>query len=51
MEDFKHLCNFQKGCRLHLKKLLVKANNFIERHCNKDRHLDAASFICVINYN
>jgi len=45
MEDFKHLCNSRKGYRLHLKKLLAKANDFIERHYNKDRDLDAASFI------
>ena len=37
-EDFKHLCNSQKGYHHHLKKLLVKANELIERHHNTDMH-------------
>jgi len=43
MEDLKHLCNSQKGYRLHLKKLLSKADNLIEHHRNNDPDLDVVS--------
>ena len=43
MEDLKHLCNSRKGYRIHLKKLLAKANDLIERHCHKDPDLDVVS--------
>ena len=40
MEDFKHLCNSRKGYRLHMKKLIAKANDIVERHRNNDKELD-----------
>ena len=35
-EDFKNLCSSQKDFHHHLKKLLAKTNELIERHPNKD---------------
>jgi len=46
-EDFTHLCNPQKGYHHHLKKLLAKANELIERHPNKDIDLDATRFTII----
>ena len=43
MEDLKHLCNSRKGYRVHLKKLLAKANDLIERHRHKDPDLEVVS--------
>ena len=44
MDDLKHLCNSRKGYRLHLKKLLAKANDYIERHNDHDKELDYTTF-------
>ena len=36
MEDLKHLSNSRKGYWLHMKKLVAKANDFIENYRNND---------------
>ena len=48
MEEFKKLANSRKGYRIHLKKLLSKASDLIERHRNKlsESELPSVTDLC-----
>ena len=43
MDEFKRLANSRRGYRIHLRKLILKAADLIERHCSKTTTSDIPS--------